>query len=41
MMGAPCAGWRWSEEPVGAGRRHREGEGHGEEPREPCVTSPT
>lgn len=33
MMGAPCAGWRWSEEPVGAGRLHGEGEGHGGEPR--------
>ena len=33
MMGAPCAGWRWSGEPVGAGRLHGEGEGHGGEPR--------
>lgn len=33
MMGAPCAGWRWSEEPVGAGHLHGEGEGHGGEPR--------
>lgn len=33
MTGVPGAGWRWSEEPVGAGRLHREGEGHGGEPR--------
>lgn len=33
MMGAPCAGWLRSEELVGAGSLHGEGEGHGGEPR--------
>lgn len=34
-------GLHWSGEPVGVGYLHAEGEGHGESPVEPCVSSPT